>query len=245
MPPPGVIRRSTARGERAITENLLIARLPAAERKRLLADATPVQLGLGDVLCEAGEVTRHVYFPTESFISLVTRIEGEPGLEVGMVGREGMLGAQLVLGVNTTPLHALVQGPGAAWRIDAASFRRELARGKVLDGILKRYIQVLMGQLATSAACTRFHRVGPRLARWLLMSQDRARSSSFHLTHEFLAYMLGVRRVGITAAAGDLQRRGLIRYQRGAVTVLNRRGLEAAACGCYAADKRGYARLLP
>lgn len=197
------------------------------------------------MLCEAGEVTRHVYFPDDCYISLVTRIAGEPGLEVGMVGREGMLGAQLVLGVNTTPLHALVQGPGTAWRIEAARFRRELARGKALDSILRRYIQVLMGQLATSAACTRFHKVGPRLARWLLMSQDRAHSSTFHLTQEFLAYMLGVRRVGITAAAGDLHRRGLIRYQRGLITVLNRRGLEAAACGCYAADRRGYALLLP
>jgi CRP-like cAMP-binding protein len=205
----------------------------------------PVQLDLGDVLCEAGEVTSHGYFPQDSFISLVTRIEGEPALEVGMVGREGMLGAQLVLGVNTTPLHALVQGPGSAWRIDAAVIRREISRHEALDRILKRYIQVVMGQLATSAACTRFHKVGPRLARWLLMSQDRAHSNSFHLTHEFLAYMLGVRRVGITAAAGDLQRRGLIRYQRGLVTVLNRRGLVAAACGCYAADKRGYELLLP
>jgi len=175
----------------------------------------------------------------------VTRIQGEPGLEVGMVGREGMLGAQLVLGVTENPLHALVQGPGTAWRINVAPFRRELARGKVLDAVLRRYIQVLMGQLATSAACTRFHEVGPRLARWLLMSQDRAHASEFHLTHEFLAYMLGVRRVGITAAAGNLQRRGLIRYQRGRITVLNRRGLEAAACSCYAADQQTYLSLLP
>lgn len=197
------------------------------------------------MLCEAGDVARYAWFPIDSFISLVTRIEGEPGLEVGMVGREGMLGAHLVLGVTTNPLHALVQGAGSAWRVDAAGFGPEIARRKELDRILRRYIQVLMGQLATSAACTRFHKVGPRLARWLLMSQDRAYSNQFHLTHEFLAYMLGVRRVGITAAAGDLQKRGLIRYQRGSITVLNRRGLEAAACGCYAADKRGYALLLP
>jgi len=245
VPPPGAIRRSSARGERAIKDNELLARLPGPERQRLLAGATLVQLNLGQVLCEAGEVTSHVYFPQDCFISLVTRIEGEPGLEVGMIGREGMLGAQLVLGVNTTPLHALVQGPGSAWRIDAARFRRETGRNKALDRILKRYIQVLMSQLATSAACTRFHKVGPRLARWLLMSQDRAHSPTFHLTQEFLAYMLGVRRVGITAAAGGLQQRGLIRYQRGSISVLNRRGLEAAACGCYAADRRSYALLLP
>ena len=206
----------------------------------MLAGATSVELGLGDVLCEAGDVMRYAYFPTDGYISLVTRIDGDPGLEVGMVGREGMLGAQLVLGVSAAPLHALVQGPGAAWRIGAGPFRRALERSKALDGILRRYLSVLMGQLATSAACTRFHKVGPRLARWLLMSQDRAHSPTFHLTQEFLAYMLGVRRVGITAAAGDLQDAGLIRYHRGLITVLNRRGLEAAACACYAADQRGY-----
>lgn len=224
-------------------ENDLIARLSGAERRRLLADATSVELCLREVLCEAGDVMRYVYFPTEGYISLVTRIDGDPGLEVGMVGREGLLGAHLVLGVSTTPLHALVQGPGAAWRIGVVPFRRALERSKTLDGILRRYVSVLMGQLATSAACTRFHKVGPRLARWLLMSQDRAQSPTFHLTQEFLAYMLGVRRVGITAAAGDLQDAGLIRYHRGQITVLNRRGLERAACACYAADRQMYEQL--
>ena len=225
-------------------ENDLIARLSGAERRRLLAGATSVELVLKDVLCEVGDVTRYVYFPTDGYISLVTRIDGDPGLEVGMVGREGLLGAQLVLGVSAAPLHALVQGPGAAWRIGAAPFRHALERSKTLDGILRRYVAVLMGQLATSAACTRFHKVGPRLARWLLMSQDRAHSPTFHLTQEFLAYMLGVRRVGVTAAAGDLQHADLIRYHRGLITVLNRRGLEGAACACYAADRRMYAQLL-
>src|SRR4029450_6383931 len=149
-----------------------------------------------------------------------------------MVGREGMLGARLVLGVDTVPFHAVVQGAGRARRIRAAPFRRELARSKALQRTLGRYVYVLMAQLATSAACTRFHSVGPRLARWLLMSQDRAHSDSFHLTHEFLAYMLGVRRVGITGAAHDMQRRGLVQYRRGDITVLDRAGLEARACGC-------------
>lgn len=196
------------------------------------------------MLCEAGQVTRYVYFPDTCFISLITRVEDGPGLEVGMVGREGMLGAQVTLGVNLTPMHALVQGPGATWRIDVARFRRELEQSTALDRVMRRYIHVLMGQLATSAACTRFHKVGPRLARWLLMSQDRAHSASFHLTQEFLAYMLGVRRVGITAAAGDLQRDGLIEYQRGRITVLNRRGLELVACSCYAADRDTYETVL-
>jgi len=211
---------------------------------RLLAVCGSVQLELGTVLCEPGEATRYVYFPNDSFISLVAAIEGEPGLEVGMVGREGMLGAQLVLGVSFIPLHAVVQGAGAARRIAAAPFRRELAASKPLQRALNRYLYVLMAQLGTSAACTRFHSVGPRLARWLLMTQDRTHADTFHLTHEFLAHMLGVRRVGITGAASDLQRRGLIGYHRGEITVLDRAGLEGAACGCYAADRQAYDRML-
>jgi len=224
----------------APSENHLIALLPRRDRASLLAACETVHLDLGTVLCEPGEPTRHVYFPNDCFISLVSAIEGEPGLEVGMVGREGMLGAQLALGVSTIPLHALVQGTGTARRVAAARFRRELSGSKALQLALNRYVYVLMAQLATSAACTRFHHVEPRLARWLLMTQDRAHSDNFHLTHEFLAHMLGVRRVGITAAAGALQRQGLIRYHRGDITVLDRAGLEAAACSCYAADRWVY-----
>jgi CRP-like cAMP-binding protein len=222
-------------------ENLLIAGLPRKDRQRLLDLCEPVQLVLADVLCEAGEPTRHVYFPTESFISLISRVDGSPGVEVGMVGCEGMLGAQLVLGVAVAPVHALVQGQGPAWRLGAPAFRRELAQSTALRRGLNRYVYVLMAQLSTSAACLRFHMIGPRLARWLLMSQDRAHSDSFHVTHEFLAYMLGVRRVGITSAATALQQVGLIEYHRGDLRVLDRRGLEAAACGCYAADRLAYA----
>jgi CRP-like cAMP-binding protein len=224
----------------APAENQLINLLPRRDRVSLLAASESVQLDLGAVLCEPGQPTRHVYFPTSCYISLVSAIEGEPGLEVGMVGREGMLGAQLVLGVSAIPLHALVQGAGMARRISAARFRHALSASKALQLALNRYVYVLMAQLATSAACTRFHHVEPRLARWLLMTQDRAHSDSFHLTHEFLANMLGVRRVGITGAASDLQRHGLIRYHRGDITVLDRAGLEAAACSCYAADRRAY-----
>lgn len=203
-----------------------------------------VSLTLSEVLCEPGEATHHVYFPIEGFISLVAMASGSPGVEVGMVGREGMLGAQLVLGVGTSPLHALVQGQGTAWRVPARAFRGELTRSASLKRHLHRYLYVLMAQQSASAACLRFHLTGQRLARWLLMCQDRAGADSFHVTQEFLAYMLGMRRVGITAAAGALQKKGLIEYTRGKVTVLDRSGLEAAACSCYEADRNAYAQLL-
>lgn len=220
--------------------NHLIEILPVKDRARLLAICEPVELLLSDVLSEPGKPTRHVYFPIQGFISLVSTVDGSPGVEVGMVGSEGMLGAHLVLGVLTAPLHAVVQGSGAAWRIEAAPFKRELARSTALQRCLNRYLYVLMAQQATSAACLRFHLIGQRLARWLMMSQDRAHSDSFHVTHEFLAYMLGVRRVGVTAAASALQRNGLIQYHRGEIKVLDRKGLEAAACSCYSTDHQTY-----
>jgi CRP-like cAMP-binding protein len=225
-------------------QNRLIESLPGSSRSRLLAICEPVELAMGEILGEVGMPTRHVYFPTVGFVSLVTAIKGRPTLEVGMVGREGMLGAQLVLGVETAPLHAVVQGAGAAWRIGASEFSRELARSSALQRGLNRYVYVTMTQLASAAFCLRFHQIGQRLARWLLMTQDRAHSDRFHITHEFLAFMLGVRRVGITTAASALQREGLIRYRRGEIQVLNRRGLKAAACSCYAADRDAYTKVL-
>ena len=228
----------------ASVENHLIKRLPRADRMRLLAICEPVELVLAEVTFEPGQATRHVWFPVDGFVSLITLTDGSPGLEVGMVGREGMLGAQLALGVSSAPMRAPVQGPGRAWRIGAAAFRAELARSDPLRASLNRYLYVLMAQLAAATACLRFHQIGPRLARWLLMSQDRAHADHFHVTHEFLAYMLGVRRVGVTAAAGALQRSGLIEYRRGELAVLDRAGLEAAACGCYAADRLNYASVL-
>jgi CRP-like cAMP-binding protein len=228
----------------ARAENHLIELLPRADRLHLLAACEPVQLVLSDVLCKPGQPMRHVYFPIDGFISLVVLIDGSPGLEVGMIGREGLLGAQLALGVPTAPLKALVQGPGSAWRIGSAAFRAELAHSAALRRQLERYVCVLMYQLATAAACLRFHLIGPRLARWLLMSQDRAHADTFHVTQEFLALMLGVRRVGITVAAGSLQRAGLIEYRRGELTVIDRAGLEAACCGCYAADCKAYTQMM-
>ncbi len=225
-------------------ENHLIQRLPRKDRLRLLAVCEPVELVLREVLVEQGQAARRVYFPTSGYISLLSLIEGSPAVEVGMIGREGMLGAQLTLGVAAAPSQALVQGAGRALRIGVAAFRRELAASAALRRGLDRYLYVLMRQFATSAACLRFHQVGPRLARWLLMSQDRARADDFPMTQDFLAHMLGVRRVGVTAAAGSLQRQGLIDYRRGAMRVLDRAGLEGAACGCYASDQRAYAENL-
>jgi CRP-like cAMP-binding protein len=226
----------------ASAENHLIELLPRGDRARLLAICRPADLKLSEVLCEPGKPTRQVYFPIDGFISLVTMVDGHFGLEVGMVGREGMVGAQLALGVVESPLHALVQGEGSAWRIGAAAFRAEFERSTALQRNMNRYLYVQMTQLATSAACVRFHLIGPRLARWLLMTQDRAHADTFKVTQEFLAYMLGVRRVGVTEAASALQRDGLIEYTRGHLTVRDRAGLESAACTCYATDHRNYAR---
>ena len=229
---------------RAVPPNRLLASLPRRESMRLLAACDAVELELGTVLYEPDSQVAHVYFPTDSFISLMIPVDGTSNLEVGMVGNEGMLGTPLILGVHRSPLRALVQGAGSAWRMDARAFVREFGLSAALRKSLHRYLQVHIGQLAQNAACTRFHLVEARLARWLLMTQDRAHNDSFHVTHEFLAYMLGVRRVGVTRAATALQKRHLIRYHRGEVTMLNRRGMEAASCSCYQADQDRYANLL-
>jgi CRP-like cAMP-binding protein len=224
--------------------NLLLAALPAADRERLVGDTAPVNLALAETLHEAGKPIRHVYFPVGGFVSLITPADGRAQLEVGLVGHEGMLGASLILGVDTSPLRGLVQGAGSAWRIDAAHFLRELDRGTALRALLNRYLYVLLTQLTQSAICTRFHLVEARLARWLLMTRDRAHGNQFHITHEFLAYMLGVRRVGVTRAASALQRRKLIRYARGDIAILDSRSLARTACKCYAADRKTYARIM-
>ncbi|HZF29025.1 MAG TPA: Crp/Fnr family transcriptional regulator [Gammaproteobacteria bacterium] len=225
-------------------QNLLMAALPAAARRRLLARRSPVELVLSDVLAEPGEPIRYVFFPVEGFVSLIVSIDGGAQLEVGLVGNEGMVGTSLLLGVGVAPLRALVQGGGSAWRVEAAAFSREIALTSSVQARLARYVQVQLIQLAQNAACVRFHVIEARLARWLLMTRDRAHSSTFGVTHEFLAFMLGVRRAGVTRAASALQARDLIRYVRGELEIRDARGLELAACDCYAADKRTYARNL-
>lgn len=225
-------------------ENRLLAALPRKDREHFLSGCEQVELVFGTILCTHGETIRHVYFPTESIISLMTPADGHSSLEVALVGSEGMYGIPLMLGVDVSPLHAMVQGSGLAWRMDAERFYNELKYSAALQKELNRYIYVLMSQLAQTAVCTRFHVVEERLARWLLMTRDRAHSGVFHITHDFLAHMLGVRRVGVTKAAGSLQKKKLISYRRGDVEIRDLDGLEAASCGCYRADKEAYERIL-
>lgn len=224
--------------------NRLVAALPARDRKRLLSDCERVELPFAQVLCEPAQRMRHVYFPLESFISVLIQVEGRASFEVELIGNEGMLGVPLVLGLDSSPLRALVQGPGSALRMRAASFRRELELSTALGRELNRYIYVLLAQLAQSAACISFHLLDARLARWLLMTHDRAHSNEFQLTHELIARMLGVRRVGVTNAAGRLQKRKLLTYNRGNIVLRDRAGLEAVACGCYDGATAMYERIL-
>jgi len=232
-----------SRSRSPIIVNRLLAALPAPDRQALLQNCTTVELTFGTVLCEPEQIFRHVYFPLEGFISLVATVPKHPPLEMGMIGKEGMLGATLLLGVNVAPLQAVVQGAGTALRMSAAQLRRDLLTRPALAAVLGRYLYVLTVQLSQSAACTRFHEVDQRLARWLLMTHDRAPGDHFHLTHQFLADMLGVQRSAVTIAAGALQKKKLISYARGDIAVLSRKGLEAASCACYGTVQTDYKRL--
>lgn len=224
--------------------NHLLANLKSKDRRHLVAACQEVELVIGDVLWEPQHQIRYVYFPLGGFISQLVPVDGRENLELELVGNEGMLGIPVVLGMNSSTLQAMVQGSGGALRISAPSFRRKLEQIPALRQQLNRYVHVLRAQLAMSAACISFHSLDLRLARWLLMTHDRADFGSFHLTHKSLAQMLGVRRVGITNAAGLLQKQKLLRYSRGEITILNRTGLEQVSCTCYQAAKDMYASVL-
>ena len=225
-----------------IIVNRLLVDLPSQDRAAMLHGCRTVELEFGTVLSAPEQVFREVYFPLSALISLVATVPGHPALEMGMIGNEGMLGATLLLGTSVAPLQAVVQGPGTALRMSAAQLRRELGTRAALRATLGRYLYVLTAQLTQSAACTRFHEVDERLARWLLMTHDRSHADHFRLTHQFLADMLGVQRSAVTIAAGALQRKKVIRYARGEITVLSRKGLEAASCACYGAVADEYRR---
>lgn len=224
--------------------NRLIDGLAPKERTRILALGQTVDLPSGQIVCQAGERFRHVYFPVTSFISLVAPVAGHPPLEVGLIGHEGMIGTTLILDVLIAPVRGAVQGAGTALRLTAGEFRRALAENRGLLSAVKRYLYVRVEQISRNAACTSFHLIEERLACWLLTAHDRAHGDQFHLTHALLADLLGVQRSAITIAAGHLQAQDLIRYSRGAIQILNRQGLEVASCDCHALATQQYDRLL-
>jgi CRP-like cAMP-binding protein len=216
-----------------LSANHLLACLPRLVYQRMLPDLKPVKLIYGQVLYEPAGKIRHVYFPINCLVSLLTAVDKHRTLEVGMVGNEGMVGMPMVLGIGVSAVRALVQGSGTAMRITAADFLAEFKSNIPLQRGLFRYTHLLMAQVSQTAACNRFHEADARLARWLLMTSDRLRSDKFMLTHEFLAHMLGVRIVGVTKAAEELRRKRLIDYSRGNITILDHKRLEATACTCY------------
>jgi CRP-like cAMP-binding protein len=226
---------SSSNGDSSV--NRLLATLPKNEYKRLLPKLKTVNLVLGEVLYEPGAAIKYVYFPNDSIISLISELSETSWLEVGMVGNEGMAGLAVFMGVNFSSTRALVQGAGTAMRMSSAAVRSESNRLGSLHHLLHRYSHSLLTQVSQSSACNRFHFIDARLARWLLMTNDRLGAEEFPLTQEFLSTMLGVRREGVSKAAGALQAGKLIRYSRGVITILNRRGLEAKSCHCYAIIK--------
>jgi CRP-like cAMP-binding protein len=231
--PEGKLNFAVAHEAAESDRNRLLAALPDVDFARLAPMLEPVQVEAGDVLCEPGEPIRYIYFPHDSLISLLGVAEGRMTLEVGLIGREGMLGATVALGHVVAQLRAVVQRSGRASRMDSARFRAEFAANPSLQRVLYRYTDTLLAQAIQIAVCSRFHMLEARLARSLLITRDRLQSDKFHLTHEFLAHALGVRRVGVTKAASALQQQGLIIYSRGNIQILDLAGLAGASCKCY------------
>ena len=222
------------------SHNRLLSALSSTTRQRLLSECERVPLERSIDIGPSGPDAEHAYFPVAGFVSQVLRLDDGHQLELGMIGDEGMLGTALVLGHSQAFEGWSVQAEGSAWRISAHELKRQLATDPLMRRTLHLYAYILMGQFAQSAACAHFHELEPRLAGWLLAIRDRCHSDSFSITHEFLAYMLAVRRAGITHAATSLRNRGLIHYRRGAVEVVRVRALEDASCGCYRQAKKRY-----
>ena len=222
-----------------------MAALPAAEWARWLPELESVDLPLGKVLYESGMTLAHVYFPTTAIVSLLYVMEDGASAEIGVVGNEGLVGVSLFMGGESTPSRAVVQSAGGGLRLRSAALKEEFNRGGPVLHLLLRYTQALITQMAQTAVCNRHHSLDQQLCRWLLLSLDRLEGCELQMTQELIANMLGVRREGVTEAALKLQRAGLIRYARGHISVLDRGGLEARSCECYAVVQREYDRLLP
>lgn len=226
------------------TQNHLLAALPQVEFERLLPHLELTPMPLGEALYESGGRLNHVYFPTTSIVSLLYVMEDGASAEIAVVGNEGILGISLFMGGETTPSRAVVQSAGYGYRLRAQLLKQEFNRAGPVMHLLLRYTQALITQMAQTAVCNRHHSVEEQLCRWLLLSLDRLATEELSMTQELIANMLGVRREGVTEAAGKLQRAGLIRYSRGRITVLDRRGLEKEVCECYAVVKKEFDRLL-
>jgi CRP-like cAMP-binding protein len=226
-------------------QNHILRTLAPEVKERLFAHLKPVNLPLGTVLYESGASIRHIYFPTDSIVSLLYVLENGASAEIAVVGNDGAVGVSLFMGGETTTSRAVVQSAGTAYRLSGARLKREFNRHGDLMLILLKYTQSLITQMAQTAVCNRHHSVDQQLCRWLLLSLDRLSSQELIMTHELIANMLGVRREGVTDAAGKLQKKGVIRYSRGHITVLNRKLLESLCCECYAVVKKESDRLLP
>src|SRR5882757_1743175 len=226
-------------------QNHLLAALSGSERERVYPHLQLVPMPLGKVLYESGDVMRHVYFPTDSIISLLYVLEDGASAEISVVGNEGLIGVALFMGGETTPSRAIVQSAGSAYRLIGQLLKEEFHRNGGMQLLLLRYTQALLTQMAQTAVCNRHHSVDQQLCRWLLLSLDRLTSNKLNMTQELIANMLGVRREGVTDAAGKLQKLGVIQYARGRITVLDRPKLEKLCCECYDVVKRETDRLLP
>jgi CRP-like cAMP-binding protein len=243
--PPKAGSGGAAPAQHTPHQNHLLDALPPGDYERLAPHLELIPMGLGDVLYESGDQLRYVYFPTTSIISLLYVMEDGASAEIAVVGNEGILGISLFMGGDTTPSRAIVQSAGHGFRLKAEMLKSEFGRFGPTMHLLLRYTQALITQMAQTAVCNRHHSVDQQLCRWLLLSLDRLASSELVMTQELIANMLGVRREGVTEAAGKLQDAGLLRYSRGRITVLDRPGLEARSCECYQVVKTEFDRLLP